>query len=138
MERPMGVGVIALIFSALAMLSLLWSGLVFGLGGLTSFFGGLLGAGGVVAFGTSNTWSGFLGIAAAGLQIAVVAGLMAMKRWAWFLALAGVGLTIVEGFLGIVSGGRVAISCGILGLIVPAGILIYLLRPRIRRAFGIQ
>jgi hypothetical protein len=28
--------------------------------------------------------------------------------------------------------------CGILGLLIPVGILVYLLRPSIRQAFGVQ
>ena len=34
------------------------------------------------------------------------------------------------------SGGFVAVCCGILGLLIPAGILYYLLQPEVRQAFG--
>jgi uncharacterized membrane protein (DUF2068 family) len=119
-------------------LSLVWSGLVFGLGGLGSFFGGLFGADNVTALGTSSAWSGFLGILTAVAQIVVAIGLMGMKKWAWFLALASVALTVVQGIVGIFGGGPFALMCGILGLAIPVGILVYLLLPGIRQAFGIQ
>jgi hypothetical protein len=138
MKRPTGITMIAIVYIVLAVLSLLWGGLVFGLGGLGSFFGGLFGADNVAALGTSSAWSGFVGILGALVQIAVAIGLLAMKRWAWFLALAGVGLTVVQGIIGILGGGPFAFMCGILGLGIPVGILIYLLLPGIRRAFGIQ
>ena len=138
MKRPTGITIIAVAYILLAILSLLWSGLVFGVGGLSSLFGGLFGADNVAAFGTSSAWSGFLGIITAIVQIVVAIGLLSMKRWAWFLALASVALTVVQGLVGIFGGGPFAFMCGILGLAIPLGILIYLLLPGIRRAFGIQ
>lgn len=138
MKRPTGITIIAIAYILLAILSLLWSGLVFGVGGLSSFFGGLFGADNVATFGTSSAWSGFLGIITAIVQIVVAIGLLSMKRWAWFLALASVALTVVQGLVGIFGGGPFAFMCGILGLAIPLGILIYLLLPGIRRAFGVQ
>jgi len=122
----------------LAILSLLWSGLAFGVGGLSSLFGGLFGAESVTAFGVSSGWSGFVGIITAIVQFVVAFGLLTMKKWAWGLALVGVGLTVVQGIVGILGGGPFAFMCGILGLAIPVGILIYLLRPGIRQTFGIQ
>jgi hypothetical protein len=52
MKRPTGITMIAIVYIVLAVLSLLWGGLVFGLGGLGSFFGGLFGADNVAALGT--------------------------------------------------------------------------------------
>jgi uncharacterized membrane protein (DUF2068 family) len=92
----------------------------------------------VAALGTSSAWSGFLGILTAVAQIVVAIGLVGMKKWAWFLALASVALTIVQGIVGIFGGGPFALMCGILGLAIPVGILVYLLLPGIRQAFGIQ
>jgi hypothetical protein len=138
MKRPLGITIIALLFIGLALLSLLWSGLVFGLGGLESLFGGLFGAENVAAAGTSRAWSGFVGIVAAGVQFVVAFGLLAMKRWSWYLALAGVGLNVVQGVAGLFVSGPIALMCGALGLLVPAGMLVYLLLPGIRKAFGLQ
>jgi len=71
MKRPTGVTVIAIYFLVLGLLSFLWSGLVFGFGGLTSMFGSLFGASNIAASGTSSAWSGFLGILAAVVQLVV-------------------------------------------------------------------
>jgi hypothetical protein len=137
MKRPTGITILAILYIVLAILSLLWSGLVFGVGGLSTAFGGLLGAENMAAFGTSSAWSGFLGIIVAIVQFVVAIGLLSMKKWAWILALIAVALTVVQGIVGIFGGGPFAFMCGILGLLIPLGLLIYLLRPSIRQAFGI-
>jgi hypothetical protein len=136
-ERPIGISILAVAYIILAILSLLWSGLVFGVGGLTSLFGGLLGAENVAALGVSSGWSGFVGIITAIVQFVVAFGLLAMKKWAWVLALAGVVLTAVEGIIGMFTGGAFGFMCGSLGLIIPAIILVYLLLPGTRQAFGV-
>ena len=136
-KRPTGISILAVAYIILAILSLLWSGLVFGVGGLTSLFGGLFGADAVSAFGVSSGWSGFVGIVVAIVQFVIAFGLLAMKRWAWVLALAGVVLTVVEGIIGILTGGAFAFMCGILGLMIPVVILVYLLLPGTRQAFGV-
>jgi len=133
----MGITVIAIVYIALVILSLLWSGLVFGVGGLSSLFGGLVGAENVAAFGVSSGWAGFLGIITAVVQLIVAIGLLSMKKWAWILALIGVGLTVVQGVVSLFAGGPFGFMCGGLALIIPVLILIYLLRPTIRSAFGV-
>ena len=138
MKRPLGITIIAILFIALAILSLLWSGLVFGVGGLSAMFGSLFGAESVKSFGTSNSWSGFLGMLIAAVHIAVGVGLFLMKKWAWYLALVAVGLTVIQGVVGMFGGGLFAFMCGFLGLLIPAGILIYLIMPKVRQVFGIE
>ena len=137
-DRPAGVTMIVILFFVLGGLSLLWSGLVFGVGGVGSLVGGLLGAERVAGFGDSTAWSGFLGLLAAVLQIVVAFGLLGMMRWAWVLALVGVGVTVIQGIVGMFTGGLYGFMCGGIGLIIPAIILIYLLRPGIRKAFENQ
>jgi hypothetical protein len=137
MKRPTGITIIAIVYIVLAVLSLLWSGLVFGVGGLSSLVGGVFGAESVAAVGASTGWAGFLGIITAVVQFAIAFGLLAMKKWAWILALIGVGLTVVEGVVGLFAGGLFGFMCGSLGLIIPVLILIYLLRPTIRNALGV-
>ncbi|MGD9049505.1 MAG: hypothetical protein PVF77_15720 [Anaerolineae bacterium] len=136
-ERPVGISIIAVAYILLAIFSLVWSGIVFGVGGLTSLFGGLFGADTVSAWGASSGWAGFVGIFAAILQFVIAFGLLAMKRWAWFLALIGVAITVIQGLIGVFSGGPFAFMCGILGLLIPIGILVYLLLGSTRQAFGI-
>ena len=137
-KRPTGITIIAIVYIVLAMLSLLWSGLVFSAGSVGAFFGSFFGAEAVAAFGTSNVWSGFMGSAAAIVQLVVAIGLLSMRKWAWFLALIGVALTVIEGVIGILSGGIFAFMCGALGLAIPVLILIYLLLPKVRSAFGVD
>jgi hypothetical protein len=124
MKRPTGITIIAILYIVLAILSLVWSG-------------GLVGAESVAAFGLSSGWAGFLGIITAVVQLAVAFGLLAMKKWAWILALIGVGLTVVQGVIGLFAGGVFGFMCGGLALIIPVIILIYLLRPTIRDDFGV-
>ena len=136
-KRPTGISVLFWVYLILGILSLLWSGMVLGVGGLSAFFGGLFGMENVTSFGSTSAWSGYVGILTAVVQIIVAFGLSAMKKWAWFLALVGVGLTLVQGAVGMLSGGLFALMCGSLGLIVPLIILFYLLRADIRAAFGV-
>jgi hypothetical protein len=137
MKRPTGITVLAIVYILLGVFSLLWSGLVFGVGGLTSMFGSLFGAENVAAFGGSNAWSGALGIIAAVVQMVVAFGLLAMKKWAWTLALIGVGLTIVQGAAGMIGGGFFGFMCGGIALIIPIIILFYLLSKGTQKAFGV-
>ena len=136
-KRPTGISILFWVYLILGVLSLLWSGLVLGIGGLSTVFGGLFGMESVSDFGSTSAWSGYVGIITAVVQIIVAFGLASMKKWAWILAIIAVGLTILEGVIGIFGGGAFAFMCGSLGLIVPIVILFYLLRANIRAAFGV-
>lgn len=135
-ERPAGVSLIAVIFIALGILSLLWSGLVFGVGGLSALFASVFNAENIASFSTSSTWAGFLGILAAALQIVAGFGLLALKKWAWILALVSIAVTIVEGLVVMFSNGLFVLLCGVFGLMIPIAMLIYLLRRDTRLVFG--
>lgn len=137
-KRPVGITIITILYITLGILSLLWSGLVFGIGGLTATVGSVFGADTIATFGSSNVWAGTFGIVTAIVQIAVAIGLFTLKRWAWYLAMIAVALTVIEGVIGIFGGGFFAFVCGGIGLIIPVIILFYLLRPHIRDLFGIQ
>ena len=136
-KRPTGITVLFWFYLIFGILSLLWSGAVLGVGGLTALFGGLFGLDNMAAFGNSNAWSGYVGLLAAVVQIIVAFGLAGLKKWAWYLALIGVGLTVVQGIAGIFAGGMFAFICGSLGLIIPAIMLFYLLKKDIRTVFGV-
>ncbi|HFE66364.1 MAG TPA: hypothetical protein ENJ93_03790 [Chloroflexi bacterium] len=136
-KRPTGITLLAVIFMIMGLMSLVWSGVVFGFGSLNLFFGSLFGADAMAAYGGSNVWAGVLGLAAGGVKIAVAIGLLYMKRWAWYLAILAVALTLVEGIFGVFSGGIFAFICGGIGLIIPIIIFIYLLRPHIRELFNV-
>ena len=136
-KRPTGITILFWFYLLFGILSLLWSGAVLGMGSLTALFGGLFGADNMTAFGSSSAWSGYVGLFAAVIQIIVAFGLAALKKWAWYLALIGVGLTIVQGIAGILAGGIFAFMCGSVGLIVPAIVLFYLLKQDVRAVFGV-
>jgi len=136
-KRPTGISVLFWVYLILGILSLLWSGMVLGIGGLSSLIGGTFGLESVLDFGSTSAWSGYIGIITAMVQIITAFGLASMKKWAWVLAIIAVVLTVLQGILGIFAGGMFAFICGSLGLILPAIILFYLLRPDIRTAFGV-
>ena len=135
-NRPNGVTLLGIAFILLGLLSLFWSLLVFGFGAATGVVGTLFGDGVLATVGGAQTIQGIIGIIAAVIDLVVAYGLLALKRWAWLLALIGVGVNVVSGVLGLFSGGFVAICCGVIGLIIPAGIVFYLLQPEVRQAFG--
>ena len=137
-KRPTGITIIAVAYILLALISLLWSALVFGIGGVSSLFGSIFGAENIAAFGSSTTWAAALGILAGVVQIVVAIGLLMMKRWAWTLALIAVGLTLVQGLGAMFAGGLFGFICGGIGLIFPLIILIYLLRKNTQAAFGVR
>jgi hypothetical protein len=110
--------------------------LVFGFGAATSVVGAIFGDQAMTTVGGSQTLNGIVGIIGAVVDFIVAFGLLRLRRWGWLLALAGVGITVVTGVLGLFSGGLIAACCGVLGLVVPAAILFYLLRPDVRQAFG--
>ena len=136
-KRPTGISILFWVYLILGILSFLWSGMVLGIGGLSAFVGGIFGLDTVLDFGSTSAWSGYVGIVTAMVQIIVAFGLASMKKWAWILAIIAVGLTILQGIMGIFAGGTFVFMCGSLGLILPAIILFYLLRADIRTAFGV-
>jgi hypothetical protein len=136
-QRPGGITILALVYLFLAVLSIIWSLLVFGVGGFSWLTGTLFGAEGWQSFGSSSTWSATLSIIAAVVQLIVAFGLLGLKRWAWYLALVAIGLTVVTGLLGLFGGGLGAFICGGIGLVIPIGILIYLIMPNVRSVFGV-
>ena len=129
-ERPTGITVLAVIYIILGMLSLFWALFVFGWGGMLSLFNFDPGS-----VGNPPLWNGFVGIVVAIIQIVVAVGLFNLQRWAWILALVAVGLNIVQGILAMFGGGLFTWCCGPIMLIIPVGILIYLLTPGVRQAF---
>lgn len=137
-KRPMVVTLVAFFFLILGGLSVLWSGLVFGISGLTAAFSGLFGAENLSTLGNSGVWSGFFGILAASVQIAVGIGLLRMASWAWYLTMLAVGVSVVEGVVGILGGGVFAALCSIMWLLIPLAVLIYMVRPSIQELFGVR
>ena len=132
--RPTGITLLGILYLVLGGLSFLWSLLVFGVGGISSLFTTIFSFDPTI---TSSFWSGLVGMITAGVQFAAGIGLLQMRSWAWYLALIGVGLSVLSGIMGMFSGGIFTFLCGCVGILIPAGILIYLIQPRIRALFGI-
>jgi hypothetical protein len=135
--RPTGVTVIALFFMLVGIFSLVWSLIIFGVGGVTSAFTGLFGAENLNVAASSGMWAGFLGILAAIVQIAAGIGLLRMKTWSWYVAVAAVSLSVLQGLVGLFGGSSFALLCGLIWLSIPVIVLIYLARGSMRKRFGI-
>ncbi len=136
MKRPTGISVLFWVYLILGILSLLWGTMVLGVGGLSSLFGSLFSAEGMMAFGGSSALAGYIGIVTAVVEIVVAFGLLGLHKWAWFLAVLGLGLNVVAGVMGMFSGRLYGFICGSLGLIVPVIVLFYLLKSGTRAAFN--
>jgi uncharacterized membrane protein (DUF2068 family) len=135
-DKPLGVTVLVYLYLVMGILSIIWGFLVLGFGGMTSVFGNLFNLEGVINFANASAWSGFLSLITGALELAVAWGLSALKKWAWYLALVGVGLTAVQGLTGLFEG-TFAFICGVLGLLAPVIILVYLLSKDVRKLFGV-
>lgn len=129
--RPTGITILAGAFLLLGILSFIWSMLAFGFGGLSTLFGSIFTLSPQLS---SSLWTGFLGMVTAAVQIATGIGLLQMRSWAWYLAFIAIGLSIIQGVVGLFGGSFI---CGAISLIIPVGIAIYLLRQEIRDLFGI-
>lgn len=134
--RPTGITLLAVVYLILAIISIIWSLLIFGLGSAAWLSGLVLFSEDLRSFGGGNTWAGIIGVISAMVQLIVAVGLLGMRRWAWLLAVIGALLSFVQGMIGMFGGGLAVFCCGAFGLIIPAAILFYLLRPHVRAAFG--
>jgi hypothetical protein len=135
-QRPTGITLLAIAFLVLGGLSLLWSLLQFGVGSVTGLTASLFGAGTIASAGASRAWAGLIGGAGAIFNLIVAFGLFTLRPWAWVLALIAIGINVISGVVGLFSGGLLALCCGLVGLAIPAGILYYLFRPEVKKAFG--
>jgi hypothetical protein len=135
-KRPGGITFLGILFIVLGIFSLCWSGFILSIGAFSASFGDLMGAMRLGTFGANATWQGAIGLVAAVVQIVVGGGLLALKRWAWILAFVAIALNIAQGVVGMFGGGFFAICCGAFWLLIPLAILVYLLTPGVRLAFG--
>lgn len=135
-QRPTGITILAILFIILAVLSFGWGLLQLGVGAVTGVAGSIVGADNMASFGGSNVTAGILGMGSGVYNLVVAIGLLMLKKWAWILALIGVGINVLQGVFGLFSGGLVAFCCGLAGLAIPAAILYYLTRPEVQKAFG--
>jgi hypothetical protein len=128
---PGGVVVVAVLGIVHGLGSLLL-GLLFSIFGGVGWLAGLLGPGAVQEWGGGMVVGGLTSVLTGLLQVIAGFGLLSRQGWAWILAVIGAGLGLVAPVLGLLSGH----FWTLLGLLVPAVVLWYLLTPEVRRAFG--
>jgi hypothetical protein len=126
MSRPLGITVLAILALAAAVPALL--------GGLALV--------GVAAFGTEvpvpDTFMYAVGAGTllyAGLSLVLAYGFWTTRSWAWVAGIVLQVLGIVTAVSQFANGDRYLASM-IAGLVLPVVIIVYLLQPRVRAAFG--
>ena len=107
-------------------------GLLITLGGGVGWLAGLVGGGAVQAWGAGMDAGGLTSVVTGLLQVIAGFGLLSRQGWAWLLAVIGAAVAVIAPVIGLLSGQWWTL----LGLVVPAVILWYLLTPEVRRAFG--
>lgn len=133
-ERPTGVTILAVLAVIGGLLALF-------LGGFMAFIGPAMGVemtkqtgdAATAVYGTLMTGLGVALLVQGLLQLVTAYGLFTLKGWAWALAvilqifsLAVNGFQLVRGQMG----------GPVIGILIAAGILYYLFRPHVKRAFG--
>ncbi|QLQ06915.1 MAG: hypothetical protein HZY76_13285 [Anaerolineae bacterium] len=103
-QVPVGVIILAIIYITLAVLSILWSLLVFGVGSVTVVTASLFGSDPGSALAAPG-WRLAYRASSSPAWLVVGIGLFTLKRWAWLLAVVVAGITLVEGILGMFGGG---------------------------------
>jgi len=131
MQRPTGVTVIAALALISGTFSLCGGCLLLGFGAIVAPIGALFGSGqlGSNAFLSGVSWS-----IGAAIFLAAGFGLLSLKQWAWWLGLIGAVWSLASSLWGLTQGASWCFALP--GLLLPAIVLIYLLQPRIRQAFG--
>ena len=120
--RPLGLSVLALAAAAIGIAQLLWAGAWFGASDIAPGTG-LATAARVIGAGL---------VIAAGLELVLAYGIWTVRPWAWRL---GVGAGIVSIALALLSAGRASSSAHLLTLTFEAGVLWYVLSPRVHGRF---
>lgn len=134
MSRPTGITILAVVFIFLSILSIVWSVLVLSVSDSMKLSTILVSLGPDI---TKNFRVGMFGVVTAVIQFVVAIGLLKIKSWAWYLAIIATGLTIVQGVLGMSSGGISVVVFGFTSILVPVGIFIYLMQPKIWYLYGV-
>jgi len=124
LDRPFGITVIALLALIGGLFGLCWPILAF-TGSV--IFGGILGTIGFLA-------GSFLIIGPL-LQLIFAYGAFGLQRWAWYLGLISSGITVFGVIINLIDGA--SFFSAIWGSTISIIIFIYLLSPKVKKAFGI-
>jgi hypothetical protein len=134
-QRPMGITILAILGIVGGVLGILG-------GGCTALGGAALGAAGAQAgMGDVGGLGGLLaiyGIFSLVLAVAWIAfgiGAWTLKPWAWMLGLILVGISIVLAIVSVIAGWS-TIGGQLIGLVIDAVIVYYLMTPEVKQAFG--
>jgi hypothetical protein len=131
MNRPTGVTVIAVLALISGTFSLCGGCFLLGFGAIAGPIGALFGGGqlGGSAFLSGVSWS-----IGAAISLAAGFGMLSLKPWAWWLGLIGAVWSLASSLWGITQGASWCFALP--GMLLPAIVVIYLLQPRVRQAFG--
>ncbi len=131
MNRPTGVTILAILAIISGALSLCGGCFLLGFGSIAAPVGALFGAGnlGASAFLSGVSWS-----IGAVISLAAGFGMLALKTWAWWLGLIGAIWSLASSIWGLTQGASWCLALP--AMILPAVVLIYLLQPSVRQAFG--
>jgi len=131
MNRPTGVTILAVLIIISGTLSLCGGCFLLGFGSIAGPVGALFGAGqlGASAFLSGISWS-----IGAVISLAAGFGMLSLKTWAWWLGLIGAVWSLASSIWGLTQGASWCLALP--ALILPAIVIIYLLQPRVRQAFG--
>ena len=131
MNRPSGVTILAVLIIISGAFGLCGGCFLLGFGSIAGPIGALLGGGqlGASAFLSGISWSiGAVILLAAGF------GMLSLQQWAWWLGLVGAVWSLASSIWGLTQGASWCFA--LLGMLLPAIVVIYLLQPRVRQAFG--
>jgi hypothetical protein len=130
-QRPIGVTILAILAIITGLIGLMGGCLLTGFGSIVGPIGAIFGGG---QLGASAFAAGCGSLIGAVVWLAVGIGTWRLQPWAWILGLIGVAISVVSHVLGLLQGESLFI--GLLSLALPVIILIYLLSPGVRQAFG--
>jgi hypothetical protein len=131
-EVPGGVKILGLLAWLIAITKAVLGLLGFGLGAV-------MGISSAIFLGDAVWGSAGWGTAqliGAAVWAAVGFGLRGLKPWAWLLTVIAAGITALSGIMSFLNGGSATPIVGLLEEVVAVGVLIYLFRPHVARAFG--
>jgi hypothetical protein len=128
--RPTGVTILAVLAAIGAVGSIMAGLALLALGGFLASAGADAGL-----FAALGAAGGVLLLLLAAVYAASAWGLWTRKRWAWYLALAAVGLQLLTTLMSLVAGD---IGSGIIGLLIAGLVGWYLLSPAIQAWFGVS
>jgi hypothetical protein len=133
-QRPLGITILAILGIIGGVLGLLSGcGAIAG-GALVGALGAQAGVGAVAAGGGLLGLLGIVTLAMAVGWTAFGIGAWTLKPWAWMLGLILVGVSIVTALVTVLTSGD--FGSQIIGLVIDAAIVYYLMTPEVKQAFG--